>query len=185
MGRLSNSNSGLLPMDDSDAPSKKPKTLNTAGSLQSVLENLAKSGALKAAVEASKSMKTFTLPPSLRVPELTPLVVPPPQERNHYQSAGALMRRLADTILEWRDAVPGDAQPQIVAILHGGIQVDVTLLAEEGFHGIRIEGTIDGQPCMLLAHQSSVQLLCHVVKVEEPEQRRTIGFVIDGEKHQV
>lgn len=110
---------------------------------------------------------------------------PSPRELNEYQSAGVLMKRLADTISSWRTQAPKDVQPAILAILNGGIQINVTLLAEESFHGIRIEGTLNGSPCMLLSHQSSVQLLCYLAKVETEEKRRTIGFIIDGEETQV
>lgn len=125
------------------------------------------------------------VPPGPVVPQAAPARPVHPAEQNLYQSAGALMRRLADTVTEWRAQVPEDAQPAILAILHGGVQINVTLLAEESFHGIRIEGTLNGAPCMLLAHQSSVQLLCYVAKVAEAAPRRTIGFIIDGETREI
>ena len=125
------------------------------------------------------------VPPRAGVPLTTPVKPLNPPEENRYRSAGALMRRLADTITQWREQVPEDAQPAIVAILHGGVQINVSLLAEESYHGIRIEGTIDGNPCMLLAHQSSVQLLCYVVRIEAHTPRRKIGFIIDGETQEV
>ncbi|WIO73421.1 hypothetical protein QP938_08920 [Porticoccaceae bacterium LTM1] len=104
---------------------------------------------------------------------------------NEYRSSGALMRRLADTVIQWRSQLPEDEQPAILAILNGGIQVHVERLAQESFHGIRIEGTLNGSPCMLLSHQSSVQLLCYVERVEKEEFRRRIGFIIDGEEEEV
>lgn len=102
-----------------------------------------------------------------------------------HKSAGVLMRRLADTIVEWREQLPEDQQPAILAILHGGVQIQVERLAQESFHGIRIEGRMGDNPCMVLAHQSTVQLLCFVEKVEKEEFRRQIGFIIDGEETQV
>lgn len=107
------------------------------------------------------------------------------ENSNEYRSAGMLMRRLADTVIQWRAQLPEDEQPAILAILNGGIQINVLRLAQESFHGIRIEGTINGSPCMLLSHQSSVQLLCYVEKVEKEEFRRRIGFIIDGEEEEV
>ena len=104
---------------------------------------------------------------------------------NEYRSAGVLMRRLADTVIQWRSQLPEDQQPAILAVLNGGIQINVLRLAQESFHGIRIEGTINGSPCMLLSHQSSVQLLCYVEKVEKKQFRRRIGFIIDGEEEEV
>jgi hypothetical protein len=141
---------------------------------------------MQSLIEASKGSMAFEIPRTfVDMPHIEPVRIPTPKEQNNYQSAGVLMRRLADTIAQWRTQVPDDSQPAITAILHGGIQINVSLLAEESFHGIRIEGTINGSPCMLLAHQSSVQLLCYVAKVEKEESRRKIGFIIDGQEQSV
>ena len=120
---------------------------------------------------------------SLKYP--TPSEVPAAQimesaQENSYQSARALLQRLSETVIEWRKQLPEDVQPAILAILNGGIQVEVGKMAQESFHGIRIEGLLNGNPCMLLSHQSSVQLLCFVQKIEKQKPRRKIGFVIDG-----
>ena len=95
------------------------------------------------------------------------------------------MRRLINTISKWRRELPEDQQPAILAILHGGIQINVELLAQESFNGIRIQGKLGGSPCMVLAHQATVQLLCYVQKVEQEEQRTRIGFIVDGEEQRV
>ncbi|MGX5203378.1 hypothetical protein [Aliikangiella sp. IMCC44632] len=108
-----------------------------------------------------------------------------PAQANEYQSAGVLMRRLADTMTQWRKQLPADEEPAILAVLYGGIQITVERLAQESFHGIRIEGQMNGSPCMLLAHQSTVQLLCFVKKVEPKQVKRRIGFIIDGEEEEV
>ena len=118
--------------------------------------------------------------PQMPVPDVC--AIPSEREANEYQSARMLMRRLADSITQWRGELSDDVQPAILALLHGGIQIDVECLAEESFHGIRVEGTADGAPCVVLAHQSSVQLLCYARTVEKEEERRTIGFIIDGKK---
>ncbi|WP_444996553.1 hypothetical protein [Aliikangiella sp. IMCC44359] len=107
------------------------------------------------------------------------------REANEYQSAGILMRRLADTITQWREQLPEDEEPAILAVMYGGIQISVERLAQESFHGIRIEGNMNGSPCMLLAHQSTVQMLCFVKKVEKKTVKRRIGFIIDGEEEEV
>lgn len=101
-------------------------------------------------------------------------------QENSYRSARALLQRLSETVIEWRKQVEEDTQPAILAILNGGLQIDVQRMAQESFHGIRIEGLLNGNPCMLLSHQSSVQLLCFVQKIEKEKPRRKIGFVIDG-----
>jgi hypothetical protein len=109
--------------------------------------------------------------------------IPTLEETNTFQSSGILLRRLANAISRWRAQLSQDAQPGIIAILHGGIQIEVERLAEESFHGIRIEGRLGGSPCVVLAHQATVQLLCYVQLVQPPEHpRRSIGFVIGGEE---
>jgi hypothetical protein len=109
--------------------------------------------------------------------------IPTFEENNQFQSAGVLLQRLADSITQWRTALPDDVQPGIIAILHGGVQIDVERIAQESFHGIRIEGQIKGSPCVVLAHQATVQLLCFVQTVNPPERpRRSIGFIIDGKE---
>jgi hypothetical protein len=132
------------------------------------------------------SMKNFALP-TVRIPEpIQPPKFQTLEENNNFQSAGALLKRLAESIAKWRQQLPDDVQPAIVAILHGGIQIDVESLAQESFHGIRIEGKTQGSPCVVLAHQATVQLLCFVQPIKPPEQpRRRIGFVIDGQESQV
>ncbi|MFK8028579.1 MAG: DUF6173 family protein [Gammaproteobacteria bacterium] len=101
-------------------------------------------------------------------------------QENSYQSARALLQRLSQTMTDWRKELNDDVQPAILAILNGGLQVEVERMAQESFHGIRIEGLLNGNPCMLLSHQSSVQLLCFVQKIEKEKPRRKIGFIIDG-----
>ncbi|UTW45270.1 hypothetical protein KFE80_13065 [bacterium SCSIO 12696] len=138
--------------------------------------------------EAVESMGMVCVPTIANVPLPQTSIAQAPSEEevsNDYRSAGVLMRRLADTVIQWREQLPKDQQPAILAVLNGGIQINVLRLAQESFHGIRIEGTINGSPCMLLSHQSSVQLLCYVEKVEKEEFRRRIGFIIDGEEEEV
>jgi len=141
--------------------------------------------------EALKTINSLKLPdpasfgfPDLKQPriDLESFKMPTSEERNHYQSASVLMKRLANAITQWRGQLTENVQPAIVAILHGGVQVDVTTLAQESFHGIRVEGTVNGIPCIVLAHQSTVQLLCYIQPINPPETpRRKIGFIIDGE----
>jgi hypothetical protein len=84
--------------------------------------------------------------PALRVPECPLPDIPGPEESNAYQSARALMMRLADSIIQWRHQLPSDRQPAILAVLNGGLQIAVERLAEESFHGIRIEGRSTATP---------------------------------------
>lgn len=148
------------------------------------LENNPMQKALEAIEKSRPSIGQYHLP-ELRLPEFHLPDIPTQEEVNEYQSAGVLMRRLADSIVQWRHQLPSDQQPAILAILNGGIQINVERLAEESFQGIRIEGKIAGNPCMVLAHQATVQLLCYIEKVEQEEQRRSIGFIINGKEQQV
>lgn len=148
------------------------------------LENSPMRKALEAIEESRPSFEQYRFP-QLRMPEFHLPDIPTQEEVNEYQSAGVFMRRLADSIMQWRHQLPSDQQPAILAILNGGIQINVERLAEESFHGIRIEGMIVGNPCMVLAHQATVQLLCYIEKVEKEEHRRSIGFIIGGKEQQV
>ncbi len=122
--------------------------------------------------------------PQRPLPKLT-IPAQPTGSLDEHQSAGILMRRLADTITQWRAQLPEDEEPAILAIMHGGVQINVERLAQESFNGIRIEGNINGNPCMLLAHQATVQMLCFVKKVEKEEVKRRIGFIIEGKEEDV
>jgi hypothetical protein len=148
------------------------------------LENSPMQKAIEAIERTRPSTGQYHLP-ELRMPELHMPEVSAQEEVNEYQSAGALIQRLADSITQWRQQLPPEQQPAIIAILNGGIQIRVERLAEESFHGIRIEGKIAGNPCMVLAHQSTVQLLCYIEEIEQEEQRRSIGFIVDGKEQQI
>jgi hypothetical protein len=87
------------------------------------------------------------------------------------------MKEIADEAWSWRNSLPEGYQPTIVAVLHGGVQIDVLKLSEASFHGIRIEGTLAGNSCVMLAHQSSVQILCYATKIQESSPKRSIGFI--------
>lgn len=106
------------------------------------------------------------------------------EEHHQFQSAGVMLRRLAMAIGQWRRELPPTVQPGLLALLNGGVQMDVEGLSQESFHGIRIDGTVGGVRCVVFAHQATVQLLCIEQPVRPPEMplRRPIGFVIDGER---
>ena len=138
--------------------------------------------------QASKYLTEFEKERSISIPHMPylkpirPPNVPTFEETNHFQSAGVLLRRLADSVRQWRATLPEDLQPGVLALLNGGVQIEVETLAQESFHGIRIEGRIQGQRCVVLAHQATIQLLCIAQPVQPPEQpRRSIGFIIDGQ----
>lgn len=129
-------------------------------------------------VEVFQNIHPEVAPPRLEINQLNLAN----QEINDYRSAAELIRSLANTIRLWRQNTPADAQPAITAILSGGMQISVTRLAQESFHGIRIEGHVAGNPCMILTHQSNVQLLCYIEKIAEEAPERKIGFIVDGKE---
>lgn len=106
------------------------------------------------------------------------------EDENEYRSAGVLLEALAIEARAWSEQLPSNFRPAIVAILHGGVQVQVRNLAQVSFDGIRIEGTMgEDIPCSMLAHQDTVQLVCYGVELDEKadeEQQRSnnpIGFI--------
>ena len=100
-----------------------------------------------------------------------------PEKLNEYRSASAFMQAIAEEAMMWKQQLPENFKPAILAIINGGTQISVTGLAQVSFHGIRIEGTLNGAPCSLLVHQSTVQILCFGQEIVEQEERRPIGFI--------
>ena len=169
----------IKPLDTYNPFDDAMKNLNSASAFQNVLKNINSSG--------FPDLKQYSFP-ELQHSKYDPKLpkVPSSEERNHYQSAGVLMKSLANAIADWRKQLPEGVQPAVLALLNGGMQIDVTTLAQESFHGIRVEGTINGLPCIVLAHQSTVQLMCYVQPINPPEvPKRKIGFIIDGESSEV
>src|SRR5262249_32994163 len=93
-------------------------------------------------------------------------------------------RLLAARVKEWRKAIPKDAEPVILAILANGTVIDAHRVSPQGHHGVLIEGTLfspdDASPCIVVAHQANLQLLCYIRKVLEPREPRVIGFGVPG-----
>lgn len=107
------------------------------------------------------------------------------RESNEFRSAGALMKSIADEALSWRESLAEGYQPAIVAILQGGIQINVLKLSQVSFHGIRIEGTMSGSACVMFSHQSNVQMLCHATEIKEEAPKRSIGFIWPDKEVQI
>lgn len=146
---------------------------------------------MSAASQASKLLAS-RLPkvPDFSFPRITEPAfvmprIPSAEERNQYQSASVLMRAIADEALQWKARLPENYRPAILAIAYGGIQINVQTLSQVSFHGIRIEGTFNGSPCSILAHQSTVQLMCYGEEVDVSSQHNPIGFIWDANKIEV
>jgi hypothetical protein len=97
------------------------------------------------------------------------------------ESSSGLLKNLDKLIDEWLRELPQDAQPVIVAILANGVTIDAREFSEAGHNGIGIRGRLgDGSDCLVLAHQANLQLLCRVVKTDNPRERYPIGFRYSG-----
>lgn len=119
-------------------------------------------------------------PPTVREDNLCPLPPSCSQEDLHqFRSAGVLLESLANEARAWSAKLPADFRPAIVAVLNGGLQIEVRTLAQVSFDGIRIEGLMGGNPCSLLAHQNTVQLICYAVNIKEADEYKhhPIGFI--------
>jgi len=123
---------------------------------------------------------TIKAPRAYKTPDTKPSTL---EEENQYQSASTFMASIAQEAMEWKNSLDEGHTPAIIAILYGGIQIKVNSLSKVSFHGIRIEGELNGSPCAILAHQSTVQMLCHAVKQsKEAEPARPIGFIWDDQE---
>lgn len=121
------------------------------------------------------------LPPFEPMPR-PPLAQPGLEARDwqRVESSSALIQRLQLRVEWWLNHLPSDQQPVILAILSNGMGVYVNALSAEGHNGVVIEGNLPDQgPCMIVAHQATVQLLCFIEKVEVGQPRRAIGFNVD------
>jgi hypothetical protein len=94
---------------------------------------------------------------------------PAAEEHAALHPTGDLVRWLAELVQAWRAQLSADEQPAIIAMLNGGVQLKVERISQESFHAIRIEGMVGDTPCTLLAHPATLQLLCHIEKVEKQE----------------
>jgi hypothetical protein len=120
-------------------------------------------------------------PPPVTQENLCPLPNCSQEEINEFRSAGVLLKALAAEAKAWSAQLPPNYYPAIVAILYGGLQVQVRTLAQVSFDGIRVEGLLGESPCSILAHQNTVQLICHAIRLdvqeEDVEEPHPIGFI--------
>jgi len=126
-------------------------------------------------------------PPAGTQTNLCPLPNCSQEDLNVFRSAGVLLQAIAAEARAWSEKLPQDYSPAIVALLHGNMQIEVRSLAQVSFDGIRIEGVIEGNPCSVLAHQDTVQLMCYAICTDDQteEERRPIGFIWPDRNEQV
>jgi hypothetical protein len=71
-----------------------------------------------------RSQASLSVPPSLfERPSLHIPKIATPKEQNAFQSSGVLVRRMAETVAQWRAQVPSDSQPVVLALLQSGVQI--------------------------------------------------------------
>lgn len=99
------------------------------------------------------------------------------EDKYEFRSAAVFLASLATEVKAWRQTLPPHYQPAVIAILHGGVQVNVLKLAQVSFDGIRIEGLLQGSPVTLFAHQSTVQMMCYAMEISEEKKANPIGFI--------
>lgn len=124
----------------------------------------------------------LSLPGATGMPDIGEILAHMPAEAQHrFESAGEFVKRLAHRVHRWRERLPEDEQPVILAVLPNGSAVEVRSVGEDGHSSVVVDGFLDGSPCMFISHQASFQILCYTQKVE-PEKRRMIGFRVGGEE---
>lgn len=162
------------------------KMLEPSGSAKRAKDILDSIGIDAEIQKAQRAMESFSLPKaSTSHINLDPVRIPTQKEINSYQSASALMEALSKEALRWKIQLPENYKPAIIALLYGGLQINVHTLSQVSFHGIQIEGTLNGSPCSLLAHQSTIQMLCYAAEITEETPNRPIGFIWSGHNVEV
>jgi hypothetical protein len=120
-------------------------------------------------------------PPTEVGENLCPLPNCSQEDINEFRSAGVLLKALAAEARAWSEKLPADYRPAIMALLQGNLQMEVRTLTQVGFDGIRLEGVMAGNPCSVLAHQNTVQLMCYAERIDavsdEELPHRPIGFI--------
>ena len=124
----------------------------------------------------------LSLPGATGMPDIGEILAHMPKEAQHrFESAGEFVKRLAHRVQKWRERLPEDEQPVILAMLPNGNAVEVWSVGEDGHSSVVVEGLLNDNPCMFISHQASFQILCYTQKVE-PEKKRKIGFHVGGEE---
>lgn len=114
--------------------------------------------------------------PTMTLPEAKPMPIFNLQETHRDGSSEMLIRRLNERYEVWKNELPQNVQPVVYAVLANGMTMRVHSFAPESYHGIAIEGEIEGNVCLIITHQSALQLLCLAAPVEDAQERRPIGF---------
>lgn len=66
--------------------------------------------------------------------------IPTQEEVNKYRSASVFMQAIAEEALLWKDQLPANYKPAILALLYGGVQVQVIYWLRSVFMGYELKG---------------------------------------------
>jgi hypothetical protein len=171
---------------DQESIKKMPENSSQKESIvDSIKDSLLAMNSLAFAKESIKTPMQVEMVKDFHLSNIESYKTPTLQESNKYQSASVLMEALSTEALRWKETLSENHKPAIIALLYGGLQIHVSRLSQVSFHGIQIEGTLDGFHCSLLAHQSTVQMLCYAEEITEETPKQPIGFIWDNNKIEV
>ncbi len=117
-----------------------------------------------------------------KLPYAAPLpVAKPTPPTENAAGARALLESLASAIRAWRERLPEELQPALLAIVHGGAPIEVDALALEGLAAIALTGRCQGHRRQVLVPAQHVQFLCVPRNADAARHGpEAIGFRIDG-----
>lgn len=155
--------------------------------MKAFIEPLADDAIKKASERANTKLCNLSSSQSFKAPDcdIPSSSETDPEKDNEFRSASVLLKEISDEAIAWQRSLPENYRAAVLAVLHGGMQIQVESLSQISFHGIRVAGTLNGSPCSVLAHQSTIQLLCYGEAITDETPRNPIGFIWDGRKVEV
>jgi len=95
----------------------------------------------------------------------------------HDRSSAAFIDALRVLEMSWETQLPPDSQIAIYVLLPNRKELRLSVISEQGFNGVLIEGYDEnGEQCVLIAHQATLQFFCKVENVTPDRPKRQIGF---------
>jgi hypothetical protein len=76
------------------------------------------------------------------------------------ETAESSLRAVAQSLQAWRSLLPPHLQPSLLALVHGGLSIDVQSIAFCAPDSIRLCGSCQGRAYKLFAPASEIQFLC-------------------------
>ena len=104
---------------------------------------------------------------------------PRPERQPTHDSAAELVHTMSDIVDGWLEDLEPDEQAVIIAILGDQTALRVVEMTAQGHDVVILRGETANGPCMLVAHQATIQLICFIERITPQATRRTIGFNVD------